>query len=367
MKKTLIFLFSFAGLLFMILSCSKNDSNDEKPIDNYDFTDIIASFTDDVVVKDYADMKNASEELYDNVDAFIQTGSQSDLDASCASWRKTRIYYESGEAFIFGPATFETLDPMLDSWPLDQSQLQQVIDSKLELTADKVRNGLGYTLRGFHTIEFLIFRDGNPRNAANVTAREKEYLLAVTQVLRDDCIKLWALWHGEEGISGLEKEVLAELEVEPGEGFAKEFKNAGKAGSRYASQKDAIDEIINGCSDIADEVANAKIAEPFDSKDPMKVESQFSWNSLTDFHNNIVGIRNSFFGGNHTLASFLDKKDATLVPELEAKIKAATDAIDAIPFPFRNNLNRTTEIQSAMNAVNDLKDFLDKKVNSLIN
>lgn len=361
------------GLLaatFLMASCNDDNTGDEPNSEEYDFTEILNDYVDSTVITTYGDLKDNSVELYNLVVKYKASGSQSDIDAACQAWRDARIPWEQSESFLFGPAAYQSLDPLLDSWPLDQAQLDQVLAGSQTLTADYVRDGLGAVLRGFHTIEYLLFRDGNPRSTSAVTAREKEYLVAVTQVLRDDCIKLWALWHGREGISGLEAEVLESLDVDPGNGYGYEFKNAGKSGSRYVSQKDAVDEIIQGCMDIADEVGNGKLADPFNAKDPMLVESWFSWNSLSDFKNNIVSIENSFYGGvtkkGESLKNFINKKDATIVPALKTKLDAAIAAIGAIPEPFRNNLDKTTQIQAAMDAVNDLNSFITTKIQPLI-
>jgi predicted lipoprotein len=291
------------------------------------------------------------------------------LDAACRKWRDARIPWEQSESFLFGPAAYQSLDPLLDSWPLDQAQLDQVLAGNQELTAEYVRNGLGAVLRGFHTIEYLLFRDGEARFARDVTIREKEYMVAVSQVLRDDCIKLWALWHGSEGINGLEAEVLAELEVDAGTGYGYEFRNAGSAGSRYVSQKDAIDEIIQGSMDIADEVGNGKLADPFNANNPLLVESWFSWNSLNDFKNNMRSIENSFYGGIHkngqSLNAFIAEKDVHVSAQLRTKIDEAIAAIGNIPEPFRNNLDKAEQIQAAIDAVNELNTFITDEIKPL--
>jgi predicted lipoprotein len=346
-------------------SCGTDDSGIDKNTNNYDFTEILADYTDNTVVATYADMKDESKILFSYAEAFGTSGSQSDLDAACAAWRATRVPWEQSESFLFGPANTNSLDPLLDSWPLDQAQLDQVLAGSQTLTADYVRDALGAVLRGFHTIEYLMFRDGNPRTAADVTLREKQYLVAVTEVLRDDCIKLWALWHGAEGMSTEDAALVEALEISAGTGYAYEFKNAGGIGSRYLSQKDAVDEIIQGCLDIADEVANGKIADPYTTKDVLQVESWFSWNSLTDFQNNVRSIQNAFYGGvdaesrsEKCLANLVKTIDAGLEAELNTKLTTAIAAINNIPAPFRNNLDKTAQIEAAMAAVNDLTPVL---------
>lgn len=366
--KALILILTIPSLF--LLSCDDKTGDDDPFVEDYNFTEILNDYVDSTVLKTYALLKDEAISLYDLVNTFKTSGLQADINDACEKWRDARIPWEQSEAFLFGPAAYQSLDPLLDSWPLDQAQLDQVLAGSQPLTADYVRDGLGAVLRGFHTIEYLLFREGNPRNAASVTLREKEYLVAVTEVLRDDCIKLWALWHGQAGITGLEAEVLAALEVDAGKGYGYEFKNAGKSGSRYISQKDAVDEIFQGCMDIADEVGNGKLADPFNANDPLLVESWFSWNSLDDFKDNIRSIENSFYGGankeGESLVSFMNEKNENLEPLLRIKIDEAIAAIGNIPEPFRNNLDKTVQIQAAMDAVNELNDFIAGELKPLL-
>lgn len=358
------------ALSIFATSCNDDNESDSTKTEAYDFTETLNTYVDNTVITTYGSMKDKSIVLFDLVEDFKASGSQEDLNKACQQWRNVRIPWEQSESFLFGPAAYQSLDPLLDSWPLDQAQLDQVLAGNQTITADYVRDGLGAVLRGFHTVEYLLFREGNPRTAANITAREKEYLVAVTEVLRDDCIKLWVLWHGDDNITGVEAEVVESLEISAGKGYGNEFKNAGKTGSRYVSQKDAVDEIIQGCLDIADEVANGKLADPFNTKDPLLVESWYSWNSLDDFKNNIKSIEISFFGGANkegvALISYFDKKDATISTKLQAKIDAANTALGNIPEPFRNNLDKATEIQAAIDAINELNDFISSEVKPLI-
>lgn len=350
-------------ILGVSFACKKDDDNGSEN-NGYDYKPILKDYVEKTVIPTYAAMKNASKELFAKVQEFKKTPTQANIDEACKLWQKTRKPWEASEAFLFGPAAFKNLDPLLDSWPLDKDQLDQVLKSEHELTADFVRDGLGAVLRGFHTVEYLLFRDGKPRTVSDVTDREKEYLVAVTEVLRDDCVTLWALWEGGES----EKEILEALEIEVKTPYGDEFVKAGSSGSRYNSQKDAIDDIIQGILDIADEVGNAKIADPHNSKNVLDVESWFSWNSLTDFQNNVRSIENSYIGGYFTdggaensMSNYIKEKNPELDKEVKAKIKAAIDGIGAIPEPFRNNLEHAN-VKTAMSKLNELNDIFDKKV-----
>lgn len=361
----------FILLSVLLAACSDDSETGNEGEKEHDYTQILNDYVDNTVVATYAAMKDNSKLLLASTEKFLASGTQADLDQACADWKATRKPWESSEAFLFGPADYKDLDPLLDSWPLDQTQLDQVLAGSQELTAEFVRNGLGSGLRGFHTIEYLIFREGSPRNAAEITAREKQYLAAVTVVLRDDCTTLWALWAGVK--SGTEEaEILDNIDVSVGTPYAEEFKNAGKAGSRYLSQTSAVEEIIQGMIDIAAEVGSQKIAGPVKSQNVLDVESWFSWNSLTDFTNNVRSIENSYINGYNgstpgsSLSAFVKEIDPTIDTEVKAKIAAAVTAINNIPAPFRNSLNNTEKTSAAIAAMGDLENVLAKKVLPLV-
>lgn len=361
----------FILLSVLFAACSDDNDADNDGVKEYDYNQILNDYVDNTVVVTYASMKDNSNLLLKSAEKFLISGSQADLDEACANWKATRKPWESSEAFLFGPASFKNLDPLLDSWPLDKTQLDNVLNNSQELTADFVRNGLGSGLRGFHTVEYLIFRDGSSRNASEVTVREKQYLAAVTEVLRDDCVTLWALWAGVK--AGTEEaEILENIEVSVEKPYAEEFKNAGKAGSRYLSQTSAVEEILQGMIDIAAEVGSQKIAGPVKSQNVLDVESWFSWNSLTDFTNNVRSIENSYINGYNgstpgaSLSAFVKATDPAIDAEVKAKIAAAVTAINNIPAPFRNSLNNTEKTSAAIAAMSDLEDVLTKKVLPLV-
>ena len=361
----------FILLSALFAACSDDNDTDDGLGPEYDYTKILEDYVDNTVVPTYAAMKDNSMLLLASSGKFLASGSQSDLDEACANWKATRKPWECSEAFLFGPASFKSLDPLLDSWPLDQTQLDNVLAGNQELTADFVRNSLGSGLRGFHTIEYLIFRNGTARTASEVSMREKQYLVAVTEVLRDDCTTLWALWAGVKG-GTKEAEILENIEVSVGTPYAEEFKNAGKAGSRYLSQTGAVEEIIQGMIDIAAEVGNQKIAGPVKSQNVLDVESWFSWNSLTDFTNNVRSIENAYINGYNgstpgtSLSAFVKAANPTIDTKVKTKIAAAIAAINNIPAPFRNSLSNAEKTSAAISAMGDLENVLTQKVLPLV-
>ena len=364
MKKYL--LLGLIATTSIFTSCSDDETdNIGNDAVEYDYKPILTDYVNNAIIPTYGEMKDNAKLLLESVKNFETSNAQSDVDAACEYWKKTRAPWEAGEAFLFGPAAFNNLDPLLDSWPLDRAQLDQVLASDQTLTSDFVKNGLGAVLRGFHTVEYLLFVDGSPKQAASFTDREKEYLSAVSEVLRDDCILLWAQWDG--GAS--EAAILESLDIEVSDPYGVEFRTAGEPGSRYLSQTDAVDEILQGMIAIADEVAHGKISEPHTSGEVLDVESWFSWNSLTDFTNNIKSIENSYLGGyntrEHSISEFVKLQDEAIDLKVKDKIKNAIDAIASIPQPFRNNLKHAN-VTVAIAKVAELMDVLDSEVRPLI-
>ncbi len=115
-----------------------------------------------------------------------------------------------------------------------------------------------------------------------------------------------------------------------------------------------------GCIDIAGEVGQAKIGDPYDlyvsgktNEALYAVESWYSWHSRDDYTNNIYSIRNAYYGSldkivnKNSLSALVAKYNAELDAEVKAAITNAANAIQAIPQPFRNNIN-SKEAQAAI-------------------
>jgi uncharacterized iron-regulated protein len=72
------------------------------------------------------------------------------------AWREARVPWEKSEGFLFGPVDQQGIDPSIDSWPVNETDLDAVLESGQTLTKSYI-DGLDGTLKGFHTIEYLLF------------------------------------------------------------------------------------------------------------------------------------------------------------------------------------------------------------------
>lgn len=197
----------------------------------------------------------------------------------------------------------------------------------------------------------------NAKNKANWNA----YMKVVANYLKVDATTLYNDW--TEG-------------YENGDAYAVTMKNAGKSGytETFSSALAATEQIIAGCSDIANEVGEAKIGDPLNlwtsgkyAEGLYAVESWYSWHSRVDYSNNIESVKNAYYGSlngqvaEQSISAQIAKVDENLDKKVKAAIKNAIDKILAIPQPFRNHI-ASSEAISAQEACADLKDILDKEL-----
>lgn len=213
---------------------------------------------------------------------------------------------------------------------------------------------------------------GGDINNGPINDREAEYLVASSEVLRNDCLTLWASWEGGTGESAL----MEEIELEIGTPYGEEYKNAGKAGSRYQTQLFAVNEIVEGIVGIADELGKVKMGAANGGEGaavPTEAESRFSKNSYTDFKNNLLSIENSYLGGYDAndrgkgLSDYIKEKDAALDTEVKAKIDAAIAAIDdcATEGAFVDNL-KSSKVETAMTKIAEVEGIFADEVATVV-
>ena len=337
-----------------VVGCGDDDETDDldEHGEAFESGTMLNDFANTVVLATYTELDSKAGELLAAVKALAADTSQANLEKAQQAWKATRKPWEQSEAFLFGPVDTQGLDPALDSWPVDHVNLQSVLVSNDALTVDFV-SGLEDTQKGFHTIEFLLFRDGNQRKASDITKRELEYLVSTTESLKASTSQLRLAWAPE------------------GENFSGTVATAGEGSAVYPSQSAVVQEMVNGMIVIADEVANGKISDPYNESDTTLVESQFSFNSITDFQDNIRGIQNVYMGkfisDGQGLNDFVSSKDADLDVRFQQEVQAAIDAIGAIPDPFRDSItvNRSA-VQVAIDAVSKVQQTLEQDILPLV-
>ena len=132
---------------------------------------IVDQFVDKVALPTYKDLAAKNKALLTAVQALQKSPSNATFEAACEAWLASRQPWETSEAFLFGPVSELGLDPNMDSWPLDQDGIVQVMKeqkwSSFQWTGeyDEENEAIeaAQSLRGFHTLEYLLFKDGKAR------------------------------------------------------------------------------------------------------------------------------------------------------------------------------------------------------------
>lgn len=395
-----------AGYMLMALAvtgCSddKNELGSENDAQEEALKAIIKDYVDCTVVPTYRGLADASIKLAEVCDEMCRTGATNltteQVERAGQYWIDARRYWELSEAWLYGAAADYNIDPHIDTWPLDKTAMEAMLNnatqmaqmSDRESAGEYVGSSLGQGLLGFHAIEYMIFEPSStsatttsPRPVNKFTQNELFYLAAVADDLRNCCLRLEASWADKGSVAQSKLDMLDEAELSYDKNYGDYMKNAGQGGSIYVNFADAVQELIVGAQDIADEVGNQKIGNPVGSgleSDPDYIESPYALNSITDFIDNIRSVRHAYMGyvaipgeteayikaPQHTLSAYVASIDANLDSRIRAALDKANESISNMREPFASTSQDASMRQinfAAVEACNDLNDILDELI-----
>ena len=315
-QKALLVIAAMMAATLSFTACSDDNDDNNKENELQAKETFLAATNQELVNKTilpiYTSLMNANEQL---VDAIGEMETQADVNKACELWKKARQYWEQSESFLYGPATDFGIDPHTDTWPFDRAAFDNYIKRYPDLVEDEDAQAIvaeaiatGQSLTGFHAVEYLLFREGQPRNIDDITDNEAWFCLTAAEDLYLASVKLVSAWGGK--LNEEQEEILEDAEFES-RNYGENFINAGKAGSTYSTITLASVQILEGCQDIIDEVAHSKIGHPYTGEDKNYIESPHAYNSIQDFYDNVLSCAFSINGG-------ADKKDAYTATSLMA-------------------------------------------------
>ena len=193
MRKNLFFMGMMAFAMAFTFAACGDDKNDPAPtptptptptepetpvtptptvaVTEADLDAAVAQYVDGVVLPTYKALAENNDALNNAVEKFRTSPSDANFEEVANAWLDSREPWESSEAFLFGPVDDKGLDPNMDSWPLDQVAIAAILNSAdwaaLEWTGDYDEDDEDIlavqSVRGFHTLEYLVFKDGKAR------------------------------------------------------------------------------------------------------------------------------------------------------------------------------------------------------------
>ncbi len=370
--------------------CGGSDNGSSKVF--FDATEVTETTANAIITQTYKNLNAAAAGLLAAVEALADgEATEAELDAAQDAWRAAREPWESSEGFLFGPVSALGVDPAIDSWPLNTPDLKDFLANNPNASKADIENA-GDDLRGFHALEWLLFgldddgADNDDMAVADLINQTGaiNYLVALASALTDQTQQLEDAWTTDFNGNGA---------------YADDVANPG-AGQLFASQAGVMEELINGMIGIVDEVASAKIADPLGvsiaDSDTSQVESQYSWNSLTDFYDDIQSVLNLYTGvlgfdpttdgissSNSGIYAFVSVHDSTLANRVFDEIVIAQQSIALIKGdgdasspvisgsaqPFREQIKTEAGralINDAIDALLDLLASLDAEVLPLV-
>ena len=356
-----------------LTSCNKDPQPTTEEANKAQKEAIVKQYLNHTVYPTYAQLAEKTDALVGNLDALKANKTQANVNAATATFLEARHWWELSEAFLFGAASDFGIDPHIDSWPLDEDAFNNLMASPnmIAMLADDedgtvAGEQLGNALLGFHGIEYILFREGQPRNVNEINDDMMTYVLAVSRDLRNRCFQLEVSWN--DNAPQAHKDLMDELELNTslssGNTYGANMIQAGQAGSTHATFTNALEAIADGCIDIADEVGTSKIGKPHSGEDPTYVESPYSQKSITDFYDNINSVKNAYMGGMEgqrdeasSLHTYIKEYNTILDTKAVNAIENALTKIQAMRAPFVQFYADPTAGE-AMEACQDLSDVM---------
>ena len=320
---------------------------------------VLTNLVNNVIVPTYTDLADDVEDLEETLNGLtVNNITQAQINEACDDFKDARENWERSEAFLMGAASDFDIDPTIDSWPLNRSLLLSYFNNGMnnEMLEDA-------TILGFHALEFILFRNGQPRKVAEFQgndtyknferitgAQELKYAQTICNLLKQRCFQLQVAWEGQNTKNASRMAVVkaAGLDylTENGLSFGENLISAGQnSKSTFTTLKAAIAQVLSddegSCVGIANEVGTAKIANPFSAGDISYVESPYSYNSIRDFQDNIRSIRNVWYGSTNGSAAsvsfdafFKNVGETATNTNVNNAINNAISKIGAMPAPF---------------------------------
>ena len=159
---------------------------------------------------------------------------------------------------------------------------------------------------------------------------------------------------------------------------AEALKTAGEPDSGYASEKVAIDAIVNATIENLYRMVKDKLDRPLGNltggePDPLALESRFSGTARDDLEANLRGFATVYLGadgepgGEPGLGALIAARDPDLDRRILAQHVVARDALAAVPLPFAAALtDHRDDVQRARDEIDALRRLIKLDVASLL-
>ena len=425
MKKTFQKAFLFVATMALSLGFA-SCSDDDDPVTEGDvvaaseFSAVAKTYVNDVIYPTYNDLAENCKTLNEactNLYQKAQAGNATDADVEAAAeaFKNARREWERSEAFLYGAATDNEIDPHIDSWPLDHDQLVEALNSNEILQGihgDKAsqfiyeKNVNFESVLGFHGLEFILFRNGEVRKAADFAGNETEEgmtsvqgidelafaaavsgdLMNMTALLKygwteDATTASWLTSNCKWVVDGTAHAGLSSGNI----GYGQFLLNATGTNAFFQTWQETMENALKGgCSNICQEVYTQKLGQAYrvatgqggTTEDGEKesidyIESPYSQRSFIDYQDNIYSIKNSLYGTRditatapvtNSMMNIMKKYNYSGYNDLSNALNEAIASLETAKnsgTPFVKD-PKNAQVKTAIDKINTLDDELNK-------
>src|SRR5690606_23001902 len=197
---------------------------------------VVQQLSDNVYLSTYAELELRAAKLKLDIEALKTQTTNANVNICRTDWKAAREVWENSEAWLFGPVATESIDPRIDTWPVDFVRLDSVLQSQAVFSEQYV-DDLEESLKGFQPIEYLLYGLNGNKDASELTARELDFLSSLAANLDKLTTELHSSWKKSNG------------------DYISELKNFGSS-QEFPTRLSLYEEMANAMIGICDEVAN---------------------------------------------------------------------------------------------------------------
>lgn len=406
-------------------SCSDNDDpvTESDAVPASELSAVANTYVNDIIYPTYNDLAANCKTLHEACTSLYQkaqagTATDADVEAAAEAFKNARREWERSEAFLYGAATDNEIDPHIDSWPLDHDQLVNALNSNEVISgihssnASKFvyeKNGDFDSVLGFHGLEFVLFRNGAARKAADFAGNETEEgmtsvkgidelafayavsgdLMNMTSLLKygwseDATTGSWLKSNCNWVLEGTKYAGLSSANI----GYGTFLLNATGSNAFFQTWQETLENALKGgCSNICQEVYTQKLGQAYrvatgqggTTEDGEKesidyIESPYSQRSFIDYQDNIYSIKNCLYGTRditatspvtNSMMNIMKKYNYSRYSALSTALNEAISALETAKnsgIPFVKD-PKNAQVKNAIDKINTLDDELNEAGN----
>ncbi|WNG39868.1 imelysin family protein [Archangium violaceum] len=319
-------------------------------------TAFLKELAGDIALPAYREFDTRTEALAGALATLETTPTEATLTEAQSAWRAARAAWLRQESFRIGPAEDQHVSAAVNQVP-STTGIDSLLAGDAPLTEAAVAE-LGANRKGMLAMEHLLF-DAEGGNAAvlsrltdgNAGTRRRTYLKALGAVMHTNATAVRTAWEPEQ------------------ENYVAQLSNAGNDGSTYATQKEAVDTVVNRL--IASvETAEMKLSKPlgFDTGGtvrPDQEDARRSDNTLRDLEDMRQSMERVWLGANGDggLSRVVAHSNKQVDETVRGDLAAVRSALETIPPPLRTALTGDREsVENARAAFSRLRATLTSEV-----